>query len=151
MMKFAHTIRTALAPSTDTPPLTLERAVSALIRGAGAGAVIVTLGIVAIAVSSAGLEGLPSALMISLVALPVAWVVWLIGLVVFGGPGWFLLHRLRWRSLPVALVYGAGMGFLTGFLLTLVSHQGGLFQAGFLGAAGIGAGGVIWMRAYGET
>lgn len=141
------TLRAALAPSNDR--LTLSRAVAALLRGATAGAATVTLGIAAF-VGLSGLEGLPAALMMSLVGFPVALAVWLVGLLLIGGPGWFLLHRLKWRSLPVALLYGAGMGFATGLSLALGSHQGGLSLAGFLGVAGIGAGGATWMHAYGE-
>lgn len=150
MNRFASTLRAALAPSTDLPPLTLERAVGSLIRGAVAGAATISLGIAAMAMAGGGVETIPSLVMIALVAFPVAMAVWLVGLVLIGSPGWFLLHRLRWRSLPVALLYGAGMGFMTGLIIALVSQQSGLAPAGFLAVAGIGAGGVVWMHAYGR-
>ena len=51
----------------------------------------------------------------STIVFAVAFVVWGVGLIVFGLPLWWLFHKLRLRHWLVAAVVGAAMTFLVDF------------------------------------
>ncbi|MDB5469915.1 MAG: hypothetical protein JWR84_1475 [Caulobacter sp.] len=93
--------------------------VRALFGGAAAGAGLVTVGFAVMASLNGGmvgrlaseprpapLEGLWTTLPFLMLVFPIAYIGWLIGLVLLGAPGWFLLHRLRLRGLKVAIPFG---------------------------------------------
>ena len=135
--------------------------VKALFGGAGVGASLVTAAMMAIGMLNGGwtarpagepkpgpLESLPLALPFLTMVMVIAYIVWLIGLVALGAPGWFLLHRIGQRSLGVAIAYG--------FLLTLA--VGATFTGGFtalalmyatpLAAVGAMVGAAVWFFGY---
>lgn len=153
----------------EKPPfaeLTVGRATLALIIGGVMGASTTALGIVVTGAFS-GQETEPQSLqetigerltmipVASLIFLP-ALVLWLAGLFAIGAPGWFLLHRARLRSFPVALIYGFTLVLATAWLPgpgpKLLARgddwQPTLLWPALLGLAGAVVGAVVWRFAY---
>jgi hypothetical protein len=97
--------------STNPP-----RVILSLIAGAATGAVFIALSYLWSTGQGLGMQyvlyyGLPW----SIVVFTVAFVVWGIGLIVFGLPLWLLFHKLRLRHWLVAAVVGAAMTFIVSF------------------------------------
>lgn len=88
---------------------TLGGAAKGLATGAltGTGLVGVSF-VVAGGLGGMGAVAVPMAIFVMLYALPV----WAVGLLVFGVPGWWLLHRLGARCQQAAMIYGGGLCFV---------------------------------------
>lgn len=97
-----------LASDTPLPSApTFGSALSSLTIGAAWGAALVSLGVGAMLIglqftSPRPLDGLlsmiPPLIFMMLAAFVIAFFVWLMGLVIVGAPGWWLLHQLGLRS-----------------------------------------------------
>jgi hypothetical protein len=105
--------------ATSRPPLTFDRAFIGLAAGAVWGGVMTDLALTAYFVAGATRPSPwsgPMALEIAkalgfglLIAVPVillAFILWLLGLLVVGAPVWWLMHRLGVRSARLAAVFG---------------------------------------------
>lgn len=108
-----------------------RRAWRALIMGAATGAGIVALLFLALTARDDGVLRALQILPFILFVFVCAFAGWAIGLFALAAPAWWLLHRMRVRSLPVALVLGAVGAFLghlgleaTGFhAMNFVTHE----------------------------
>jgi hypothetical protein len=89
-----------------------SRAWRALVAGAATGAGMVALLFLSAIMRDEGVMG--SVQLLPLVGLVFisAFAGWIIGLFALAAPAWWLLHRLKLRSLPAALVLGAVGAFL---------------------------------------
>lgn len=90
-----------------------SRACLALTVGALTGA---SATVVAMLLISVWLQGIKKTLRLDLDEVPtmfaLAMLVWAVGLVVFGAPAWWLLHRIRMRRWRVAAALGGVLTFL---------------------------------------
>jgi len=99
----------------------------AIVAGALTGAIIVMLnwltgGVWALGptfIASAGARGAPIVLMDAFIA-------WLAGVILIGGPAWWLLHRHQLRSWRSAILTGVATTFAAGLILAVPTpHLGG--------------------------
>jgi hypothetical protein len=97
------------------PTTTPARVIKGLCFGALAGAALITIGYGAVFVVEGSLAYLP----LLLLALPVALVGWIVGLVLLATPGWWVLHRLGARSQLAGMAYGGGLCALVGVAVSL--------------------------------
>lgn len=99
-------------------------AVIGLLAGAGAGAgltsIIATVGVALAGFFTFDLGTAVSGLMIGMAALLYSFVIWTLGLLLVGAPGWWLLHRLGARCQQAAMIYGGGATFTVCLIVTLL-------------------------------
>ena len=128
---------------------TLGWATVGLLAGAATGAVLTSL---LYAVAGA-VEGVAGAVVIlsGLFALPISFLIWLIGLVVIAGPGWWVLHRVGARSQEAAMMYGGGLTFVVLAILSVGgANPAGLTGAAIMAGVGVAVGWVVARIAYGK-
>jgi hypothetical protein len=93
-----------------------SRVILSLTAGAATGAIFIALSYLWGTAQSLGIRYvLVYGLGWSIVVFMVAFVVWGIGLILFGLPLWLLFHKLRLRHWLVAAIVGAAMTFTVGF------------------------------------
>ena len=146
---------------TGAIPLDAPRVARALAAGAFVGATLVSLAYGL----AGGLRGRPVDMpspgplesfwlnlpIILVVAFPLAFLCWFLGLLFVGAPGWWVLHRLRLRGLGIALAFG----FLATYLFG-VSLSGGfngplwmtLLAPAPLAIVGVFVAAAVWFIAY---
>ena len=126
---------------------TLRWATVGLLAGAATGAVLTSL-LYAVAAAVGGVAG-AVVILSGLFALPISFLIWLIGLVVIAGPGWWVLHRFGARCQEAAMIYGGGLTFL---VLAMLSAGGanpaGLTGSAIMAAIGVAVGWVVAWIAY---
>lgn len=109
-------------PTASLPP---DRVLFAMLTGAGYGGLLVAaVTVVVMVVTGAG----PLAFWVGLMSLAFATPIWFAGILVVGGPVWWVLHRLGLRSRAVSSAAGATLVLLMVggvFTLTDAAPEGG--------------------------
>jgi hypothetical protein len=152
-------------PASDPLPIEIHFADlnigRALLGGATVGAGLVTVTFAVAGSLNGGWAGRPAgepepaplqALWLSLpflvVVFVIAWIAWLLGLGLVGAPGWWVLHRLRLRSVFVAIAWGFTATYLFGWSMTGFATGQDLLYPLPLAAAGAVVGAAVWFLAY---
>jgi hypothetical protein len=127
---------------------TLGRAVLGLLAGAATGGVLTSLLHAAVGVAG-GIGGV--AITWSVRVFAISFLIWLIGLVVIAGPGWWVLHRSGARCQEAAMTYGGGLTFVVLAMLSVGgANPAGLTGAAILAGVGVAVGWVVARVAYGK-
>ena len=153
--------------SDTTPPPTFSRALSNLAHGALWGASLVSLGVGAMLLSLQFSSPEPFASVLSLLlplafsmlaAFVIAFFLWLMGLLVIGAPGWWVLHRFGIRSRLAAAGLGAVLAPVSSaawsvwiaspMIAPVQTLKDGLVLDTVLAAIGAVVGWVVIVRAY---
>jgi hypothetical protein len=142
-------------PALDQKVPSFGDALGGLALGACCGAGMVSGTVLILGLMGGGPD---VALLFTILALPIAWFLWMIGLLVIGVPGWALLHLLGLTSRWVGAAFGGVATTSTSLLLAdelsflpIDPHDawtGLIVNACWLGAMGAVVGWIIIKTAY---
>jgi len=91
------------------PVLSLRRALESLLAGGTVGGALIAIPYLAGQLAMSGGDHLGATLAVTAYVFAVAVLLWVLGLIVLGGPLWWFLHRLGLRGWVTAAIAGFGL------------------------------------------